>query len=612
MAKSKDREPGAGHTRLCAKRPGTGIRSQSFAGRGTGRTAKWFCECKVMRMKCVLIAPYEDLLELAESLKRERGWDLEVALGDLYQGVELARQYEQEGARVIISRGGTYQLIRRAVSIPVVEIKVSPEDLVEEFLQARAGRKRLALAGFRNVIEKSYNTLAPLSDSPIGYIPYDDPASVRAVLTEAANRGIDVFLTDAVGGRTALELGLDQRLIKSGREAVVEAVELAMMLAGERSLAAGDLRKSFGPLGYSVRPRPGVPGAKYTFADIVYASEDMRKVIENAKIAATSDLPVLITGETGTGKELLAHSIHSFSRRRNGPFVVIPCGAVPGDLFVSETMGYSEGAFTGAARGGRTGLLESADGGTLFLDEVQDLPLEAQGVLLRFLQEGECRRLGDNRTRKLDVRVIAASNQDLPELVRREKFRKDLYYRLNVFCIAIPPLRARREDVPVLADHFLRVHAPKSGKAVSGFEPGAYALLRNYGFPGNVRELESLVLRAVAECEGSSVTEEHIAALLSEIAETESALLNRDAGEPQSRGAGTEVKPEGRAEIQSVTPLRIMERELIDRALSLTSGNMALAAKMLGISRSTLWRKVKNYYGPAPGRSGCGSPHAFS
>lgn len=570
-------------------------------------------------MKCVLIAPYEDLLELAEGLRREFRWDLEVAVGDLHQGVELAREYERDGARVIISRGGTYELIKRAVSIPVIEIKVSADDLIEEFLQARAERKRLALAGFRNVIQKSYKTLMRLSDSPIGYIPYENPDSVRGMLAEAANHGIDVFLTDAVGGRMARELGLDQRLIKSGREAVVEAVEFAMMVAEERDRSARGVEKSFTRRTYAVRDRSSFPRAKYTFADIVYASESMRRVIDSAKIAATSNAPVLITGETGTGKELLAHSIHSFSSQRNGPLVVISCGAVPADLFVAETMGYSEGAFTGAARGGREGLLESADGGTLLLDEVQDLPMEAQGVLLRFLQEGEIRKLGDNKVRKLTVRIIAASNQDLLELVRKQKFRKDLYYRLNVFSVAIPPLRMRREDIPVLADHFVKVYAKRTGKSVSGFEQGAYARLQRYDFPGNVRELESLVLRAIAACEGPIITEKEVAALLNEMGTvaTERTGPVRDdprayrveAVEPGVPDLGLSNKShrwiDSRAPgvapgAQAVAPLRVMEKQLIDRALSAASGNMTLAAKMLGISRSTLWRKVKTYYSPEP------------
>lgn len=582
-------------------------------------------------MRCVLIAPYEELLELAEGLNREFRWDLEVVLGDLHQGVEVAREYERDGARVIISRGGTYELIKRAVSIPVIEIKVSADDLIEEFLQARAERKRLALAGFRNVIQKSYKTLMRLSDGPIGYLPYENPDSVRAMLAEAANQGIDVFLTDAVGSRMARELGLDQRLIRSGREAVVEAVEFAMMVAEERNKSATGVEKDFTPRTYAVKARSSFPGAKYTFADIVYASEAMRRVIDSAKIAATSDAPVLITGETGTGKELLAHSIHSFSRRRDGPLVVISCGAVPGDLFVAETMGYSEGAFTGAVRGGRVGLLESADGGTLFLDEVQDLPMEAQGVLLRFLQEGEVRKLGDNKVRKLNVRIIAASNQDLLELVRKQKFRKDLYYRLNVFSVAIPPLRMRREDIPVLADHFLKVYTRKTGKSVSGFEPGAFRRLQRFDFPGNVRELESLVLRAVAANEGPIITEREVAALLNEtgtVATERTGPISDDpqayrveAVEPAVPDVGLSNKsrrwidsraPGAAPGAQAVTPLRVMERQLIDRALSAASGNMSLAAKMLGISRSTLWRKVKTYYSPGPQGQGYGCSQGLS
>lgn len=223
----------------------------------------------------------------------------------------------------------------------------------------------------------------------------------------------------------------------------------------------------------------------------------MKAALRLGQIAAQTPSNVLITGESGTGKELFAQAIHNASDRRNGPFVAINCGALPKSLIESELFGYEGGTFTGARREGCAGKFELANGGTIFLDEIGDMPFDVQVALLRVLQSHEVSRLGSSKTIKVDVRVISATNKDLLAAIDNNQFRSDLYYRLNVFGIAIPPLRERAGDVRLLADYFLQKYTSFSGHCLSGFTEAAYALLEEYEWRGNIRELENAVERAV-------------------------------------------------------------------------------------------------------------------
>jgi len=525
-------------------------------------------------MNGVLIAPYEELLELAQALKREKKWDLDIVLGDLYDGAKLAQEYARSGARFIISRGGTYRLIRQLVTVPVVEIRVTIDDLFEQLSDISKRSRHVGVAGFENVI-RSHRALARLFDSPIEYIPYEDPAQVRRSLIEAAGRGVDVLLADVVGCKTARDLGMEHRLIRSSKDAIIEAVELAMNISLERYQAAPKMFREPPPKG--PRIEQPVLSAKYSFSDIISVSRQMQEVIDQARVFAMLDSPILITGETGTGKELFAHSIHLAGPRRQNPFVIVPCGAMPPELLTSELMGYTDGAFTGARRDGRCGLLEAANGGTLFLDEVEDLPADSQAALLRFLQEGQIRRLGENRLIQLDVRVIAATNQDLAELVKERRFRSDLYYRLHVLPLGIPPLRNRREDILPLARHFVRIYSERMEKQISSIEPEAQEALLSYDYPGNVRELQSLIQRAVAFSVTGKITLKDITIAKEGFGWVPRATTGRDECD------------------SGVRPLKDLEKQMIQEALVACSGNVTLAARMLGISRSTLWRRLKAY-----------------
>ncbi len=313
-------------------------------------------------------------------------------------------------------------------------------------------------------------------------------------------------------------------------------------------------------------------GERFDFSSIIGRSRPMRELFEALALVAPSDATVLITGESGTGKELVANAIHQNSPRRDKPFVKVNCAALHENLLESELFGHERGAFTGAAAQ-RKGRFELAHGGTLFLDEIGDMSPATQAKVLRVLQEGEFERLGGSRTLKVDVRVIAATHRDLEAMVAEGAFRQDLYYRLSVVPVHLPPLRDRPEDIPLLAEHFLRIYAEKNRKPVAGFTPEAMDLLVRHPWPGNVRELQNAVERAVILCLGERITPR----------ELPPALQGPAGDEPQ---APTPAGPR---------TLKDAERELILRTLEETGGNRTRAAQILGISRQTLINKLKEY-----------------
>ncbi len=298
-------------------------------------------------------------------------------------------------------------------------------------------------------------------------------------------------------------------------------------------------------------------------------SEAMRRVIELAQRVAKVDSTVLITGESGVGKERLARLIHDESTRAGGPFVAINCGAVPEPLLESELFGHAKGAFTGAASD-RAGLFEAASGGTLFLDELGEVPPSMQVKLLRALQEREVRRVGENQQRKVDVRVLAATNRDLVAEVHAARFRQDLYYRVRVVELRVPPLRERQSDILALARTFQHVASQRMQRKCLGFSPAAAQRLLQYGWPGNVRELENAMERAVALCTGPRIEVEDL---------------------PEEVGLAIG----GVVAASSVRPLHEIERDYIQAAVRANGGNKAAAAEQLGIGIATLYRKLKQY-----------------
>jgi PAS domain S-box-containing protein len=311
---------------------------------------------------------------------------------------------------------------------------------------------------------------------------------------------------------------------------------------------------------------------RYRFEDIVSRSKAFSRIFQVLPDIAQSDSTVLLCGESGTGKELFASAIHNLSKRCKGPFVKVNCGALPETLLESELFGYKRGAFTGAVAD-KPGRFKIAEGGTLFLDEVGDLSLGTQVKLLRVLERKEYEPLGGIKTERADVRIVAATNLDLEELVARKRFREDLYYRLNVVRIDIPPLRERPEDIPLLIEHFLHRLNRKMGKQVRRLSDKALQILLDYTYPGNVRELQNILEHAMILCKGVEIQPRHLPAYL-----TRRTPLTSPP--PSQTLAGAEI-------------LREKEREAILSVLQRSSFRLSEAAKDLGIHRSTLWRKMK-------------------
>ena len=310
------------------------------------------------------------------------------------------------------------------------------------------------------------------------------------------------------------------------------------------------------------------------FEEMMGGTPAMNRVVDMVRRVAPTDSTVLLLGESGTGKEVLANTLHRLSPRRDMPFIAINCAALPEQLLESEMFGHVQGAFTGA-HADKRGLFEEADGGTILLDEIGDMALITQAKLLRVLQNGEIRPVGASQSRRVNVRVLAATNRDLERAVAEGRFREDLYFRLNVIQIRIPPLRERLDVLPSLVAHFIARGNRSYGKQVRGVDKHAEVLLRTYSYPGNIRELESIIAHAVIMCDGDVIGA-------------------ADLPDQVRQGYVPRLAlPDYVAE--SVTTLSEMEAQLIRMALDRLNGNQTEAAKKLGISRSTLWRKMKEY-----------------
>ena len=330
--------------------------------------------------------------------------------------------------------------------------------------------------------------------------------------------------------------------------------------------------------------RPGAP-AELALTPIVGASARMQRLLRLVSRVAATDSSVLILGESGTGKELVARSLHVLSRRASKPFVPVNVGALPESLIESELFGHAKGAFTGAA-GERRGLVEEADHGTLFLDEIGDMPLATQVKLLRTLENNEVRRIGENAPRLVDVRVVAATHRDLRALVAEGRFRADLYFRLNVVQLELPPLRERPEDIGLLASFFLERASRRLHRSALRFAPEAIALLEKYDYPGNVRELENAIEHAVAVSERDTLAPADLPA------EIRSPRLLPSVAE-SARTAAPRVAPT--AANRDSLSLEDVTREHVMRVLELHRGNTTTASKQLGVSRTTLWRMLKRW-----------------
>ena len=314
--------------------------------------------------------------------------------------------------------------------------------------------------------------------------------------------------------------------------------------------------------------------ARYVFEDIIGESSSIKRVISNARNIASSPSTILIEGESGTGKEVLAQAIHNASDRRNNSFVAINCGAIPKNLIESELFGYEDGAFTGAKRGGMPGKFELANGGTLFLDEIGEMPLDMQVNLLRVLQEGCVTRIGSSRNIPIDVRIIAATNKELGKEIEKGTFRRDLYYRLSVIPICLPPLRDREDDIMLLFKHFLSVKAEKLRKPIPSISDEIYSNILTYNWPGNIREIENFV-ENIVNLDGNTTFD----------------IENKQAVVPCIAKCVNKISDEE----QYICSLEELEKKAIIASIKKFDGNITKVAKVLGISRNTLYVKMKKY-----------------
>jgi transcriptional regulator, propionate catabolism operon regulatory protein len=326
--------------------------------------------------------------------------------------------------------------------------------------------------------------------------------------------------------------------------------------------------------------------SRYQFKDIIHTSSNMKKMLLKAQQFAQSDAPLLIIGESGTGKELIAHSAHHYSKRKSQPFLPVNCSAIPENILESELFGYDEGAFTGARKGGKPGFFEMAQHGTIFLDEIGELPLDIQTKLLRVLQEKEVIRLGGKNIIPLDVRVITATNKPLIELVRKKAFREDLYYRINVLQINVPPVRQRKEDIPLILKHLLIKYGMDSYQSKYLINIAKDSIL-SYSWPGNIREMENFAQRFCAVSSISSTTYDLVKSftdILAEFLEHDRKIMDEDHSQLIMFDSERSLS----------NPIELEKLKIIN-ILVQTNGNKYKAAEMLGMSRTTLWRKIKQF-----------------
>lgn len=426
-----------------------------------------------------------------------------------------------------------------------------------------------------------------------------DGETAIAMLGTQDGMQLDAILLDSIGpeadaDRLITELRLRRPqlpiLMLTANGSVADAVSamragatdfLVKPFAADRLLAALDTVAGGTDAG-ELRPLTEKIPALLGFDEIVGAAPDFRAALAIAAKAARARVPVLIEGESGVGKEVVAEAIHAASTRGKKPMITINCGAIPANLVESELFGHEKGAFTGAFER-KIGRFQDADGGTLFLDEIGEMPLDAQVKLLRVLQSGEVQPIGARHVREVDVRVIAATNKKLIEEVEAGRFREDLYYRLNVVQVTIPPLRERTGDIPALARHLLARIADQPGLRPLGITDDALALLGRYDWPGNVRQLQNALFRAAVLCDGDALTLHDFP----QIAALGSGRVAAPVGQMATSGGVTLFRPDG-----NMRPLEEIEADVIRLAIGHYRGRMTEVARRLGIGRSTLYRKL--------------------
>ncbi len=629
-----------------------------------------------------VVAPIEYMPDITRRVIADHGYhNILIREGNLWKGVEAARSAIDAGAKVLISRGGTYDLIKAEFDIPVVEIKVTAFDLIDAFKLVKTTDKTgvVGVIGYYNVIAGA-DIVAEVMGMTAICVEMTEQCDISVQVEKLVKQGIRLFVGDANVQQAVAKHNCKSILVNSGYQAMYHAIENARgilhasqqqkekaqqfatiidfvhdgiiaidnlgcitvfnsaseEITGFRKQEAmgkkiteiipesrllsiletklseiGDIQRlndktviatnrvpvivdgeirgavatyqditEVQKLEQKIRIRLSEKGfaAQYTFDAIIHKSVEISECISTAKKFAKYDTSVLICGPSGVGKELFAQSIHNASQRKNSPFVAINCAALPESLIESELFGYVEGSFTGAAKKGKAGLFEMAHGGTIFLDEISELPLLLQGRLLRVLQEKQVMRIGDNKLIPVDVRIICATNRDLRSLVSQNLFRGDLYFRIAILGLFIPPLNERMDDIELLSEHFVEEYGRRYRKGKMKLAPAALDYLRGYPYEGNVRELQGMIERAVVISEGASISADDLAVRLRNVP-------RMPTGECQSS-------------FTDGLTLKALEDDYIDYVYKKTNGSIKECSAILGIDRTTLWRRIKEKQAP--------------
>lgn len=625
-------------------------------------------------MSILIVAPFLDLARTAHICAATIPYPIHIIQGDLEAGLAAAEaEIRRDDVELVISRGGTAQLLEKHLSVPVFEIAVTSFDLLRAIYPHVRRKKKIAVIGYENVIRWA-KSIAQILSIDLGYYLLDDQNNTGEVIAQARQWGAQVIAGDAVAVHTARLLGMESELINSGPEAITDSLQSAIdflgrmqteiirgkrlsmimehasqgiiYLDGERRIelinsraleifqrpleqligkvvdetifpaefviavnerrrhqlisvanknymvevsdiasdkttvatlvflqSSGRIKDMEDELVRQLTQRGLI--AKHSFSDMIDQNPRILRIIEMARRYSATNSTILLMGETGVGKEMFAQSIHNASKRKEGPFVPVNCAVLPENLLESELFGYAEGAFTGAKKGGKAGLFEIAHRGTIFLDEINDMSASVQARLLRVLQEKQVMRIGDDRVHTIDVRFIAACNRDLEEEVACGRFRKDLYYRLRVLDITIPPLRERREDILPLFNSFIDAFAVKHGFSRRQIPDTLVKAIERAPWPGNIRQLrnyaEKIGVLLSMSIDITDMKEELIAELVDD-----SELYTAEEPSPYS------------------VELKDIKGSVITECWQQNDHNISKTARILNIDRATVRKYVRN------------------
>ncbi|HDX7187756.1 TPA: sigma 54-interacting transcriptional regulator [Clostridioides difficile] len=626
----------------------------------------------IIMKEILVIAPTKGTYEKSiHIVKKNKYTNIDVVFGNLKEGIPLAEKSINHGTRIIISRGGTYNMLKATYNIPIVEIKVDAYDIIKSYKEVKNSNEPFGIIGFNNVIY-GFDIIEEILNKKITMIEIEKEEEIYDAIEKYRKKGINTYIGDTTVAHIVKRLNCKGILIESREENILRAIQQAEQILEATkdeqkrrlqieamtdfvhdgiitvdknfkiTLFNKSAEKIFGikkenalyhnvvdvipntvlpQVVETMEPQIGeiqnigstkiitnrVPiivdgqiqgavstfqdskeissfehtirrsllskglSAKYTFDDIIHASEKTKDCIELAKKYACYDTPMIITGESGVGKELFCQSIHNYSKRKNAPFVAVNCAAIPPSLIESEFFGYEEGSFTGARKKGKAGVFELAHEGTIFLDEISEIPLELQGRLLRVLQEKQVMRIGGDKVIPIDVKIICASNKDLKNMMRNGLFRQDLYFRINILTLYLPSLKERKEDIIKLSEFFIHKYSSKYNKTPLIITPNIKKALLEREYEGNIRELEGMMERAV-------IVELFDSILLEKLSnEYTNNIVDKDNSDFEC----------------SNLDLKTLEKKYIYKIYNENNRNTTKTCEILKITRSTLWRKLK-------------------